>query len=54
MGVKGRMWHVIKKMYYESSGSVVLLVGEKLDSFDVEQGVVQGCIFIFHIIFSIH
>ena len=23
MGVKGRMWHVIKKMY-EASGSVVL------------------------------
>ena len=42
MGVKGRMWRVIKKMY-GSSRSVVLLEGEKLDSFNVEQGVAQGC-----------
>ena len=28
---------------YESSRSAVLLEGEKLDSFNVEQGVVQGC-----------
>ena len=28
---------------YESSKSAVLLEGEKLDSFNVEQGVVQGC-----------
>ena len=32
MGVKGRMWRVIKKMY-ESSKSVVLLEGEKSDTF---------------------
>ena len=37
MGVKGRMWHVIKKIY-DSSRSMVLLEGEKLDSFNVEQG----------------
>ena len=44
MGVKGRMWHVIKKMYNNmSSGSAVLLEGEKSDSFNVEQGVAQGC-----------
>ena len=43
MGVKGRMCCVIKKMYM-SSRSVVLLEGEKLDSFNVEQGVAQGCI----------
>ena len=36
------MWHVIKKMY-ESSRSAVLLEGEKSDSFNVEQGVAQGC-----------
>ena len=42
MGVKGRMWHVIKKMYM-SSRSVELLEGEKSDSFNVEQGVAQGC-----------
>ena len=42
MGVKGRMWHVIKKMYM-SSRSAVLLEGEKSDLFNVEQGVAQGC-----------
>ena len=42
MGVKGRMWHVIKKMYM-SSRSAVLLEGEKSDSFNVDQGVAQGC-----------
>ena len=36
------MWRVIKKMYM-SSRSVVLLEGEKSDSFNVEQGVAQGC-----------
>ena len=41
MGVKGRMWRVIKKMYM-SSRSVVLLEGEKSDLFNVEQGVTQG------------
>ena len=40
LGVKGRMWCVIKKMY-ESSRSAVLLEGEKLDSFNVEQA--QDC-----------
>ena len=42
MGVKGRMWHVIKKIY-ESSRSAVLLEGEKSDQFNVEQGVAHGC-----------
>ena len=42
MGIKGRMWCVIKKMY-ESYRSVVLLEGEKSDSFDVKQGMAQGC-----------
>ena len=42
MGVKGRMWRVIKKMY-ESSKSAVLLEGEKSDTFTIEQGVAQGC-----------
>ena len=42
MGVKGRMWHVIKKMY-ESSKSAVLLVGDKSDTFTIEQGMAQGC-----------
>ena len=37
MGVKWRMWRVIKKMY-ESS-----IEGEKSDSFNVEQGVSQRC-----------
>ena len=42
MGVKGRMWRVIKKMYM-SSRSAVLLEGEKSDSFNVDQGVAHGC-----------
>ena len=42
MGVKGRMWRVIKKMYM-SSRSAVLLEGEKSDLFNVEQGVAHGC-----------
>ena len=42
MGVKGRMWCVIKKMY-EASKSTVLLEGEKSAMFSVEQGVAQGC-----------
>ena len=42
MGVKGRVWRVIKKMYM-SSRSAVLLEGEKSDSFNVEQSVAHGC-----------
>ena len=42
MGAKWRMWRVIKKMCM-SSRSAVLLEGEKSDSFNVEQGVAQGC-----------
>ena len=41
MGVKGRIWRVIKKMY-ESSRSAVLLEGEQSAAFNVEQGVAQG------------
>ena len=42
MGVKGRIWCVIMKMYMSSRGEV-LLEREKSDSFNVEQGVAQGC-----------
>ena len=42
MGVKRRMWRVMKKMY-ESSKGVVLLEREKSDTFTIEQSVVQGC-----------
>ena len=45
------MWCVIKKMY-ESSRSAVLLEGEKSDSFNLEQGVAQGCT-LFPILFSV-
>ena len=51
MGVKGRMWRVIKKMY-ESFKSAVLLEGEKSDTFTIEQGVPQGCN-LFPILFSV-
>ena len=37
LGVKGRMWHIIKKMY-QVSRSVVLLEGEKSTMFSLEQG----------------
>ena len=42
MGVKGKMWRVVKGMY-EVSRSAVLLDGEKSNMFSVEQGVAQGC-----------
>ena len=42
MGVKGKIWRVIKQMY-ESSRSAVLLEGERSESFSVQQGVAQGC-----------
>ena len=42
MGVKGRMWCVIKKMY-GASRSRVHLEGEKSAMFSVEQDVAQGC-----------
>ena len=41
MGVKGRMWRVIKNMY-EASRSAILLEGEKSAAFRVEQGVAQA------------
>ena len=40
--MQGKMQRVTKGMY-ESSRSAVLLEGEKLEVFNVEQGVVQGC-----------
>ena len=42
MGVRGKMWRVIKKMYEESK-SMVFLDGERSEGFKVEQGVAQGC-----------
>ena len=36
------MWRVIKRMY-EYSKSAVLLDGERLEAFGVDQGVAQGC-----------
>ena len=42
MGVKGKMWRVIKEMY-EASKSAVYLEGEKSAEFRLEQGVAQGC-----------
>ena len=42
MGIRGKMWRVIKKMYEESK-SMVFLDGERSEAFNVEQGVAQGC-----------
>ena len=41
MGVRGKLWSVIRKMYDVSRSAVLL--GEKLASFSLEQGVAQGC-----------
>ena len=40
--MRGKLWRVIRRMY-DVSRSAVLLEGEKLASFSVEQGVAQGC-----------
>ena len=42
MGIRGKMWRVIKGMYEESK-SMVFLDGERSEAFNVEQGVAQGC-----------
>ena len=42
MEVRGKLWCVIRRMY-DVSRNAVLLEGEKLASFSVEQGVAQGC-----------
>ena len=53
MGVKGRMWSIIKKMY-ESSRRTVLLEVEKSSVFNVEQGACgPGLLFIPNTIFII-
>ena len=44
LGVKGRMWRVIKKMY-ESSNSAILLEGEKSNTFIIEQGMTQVVVY---------
>ena len=42
LGVRGRMWRVIKNMY-DITQSVVLLEGEISEPFNIGQGVAQGC-----------
>ena len=42
LGVRGKMWRVIKEMY-RVSRSAVLLDGECSEAFNVQQGVAQGC-----------
>ena len=42
LGVRGRMWRVIKRMYQVTKSSV-LLDGEISNQFDISQGVAQGC-----------
>ena len=42
LGVRGKMWRIIKEMY-RVSRSAVLLDGECSKAFDVQQGVPQGC-----------
>ena len=43
LGIRGRMWRVIKNMY-AITRSAVLLEGEKSKQFPIGQGVAQGCI----------
>ena len=42
LGVRGRMWRVIKNMY-DITQSAVLLEGEVSEQFNIGQGVAQGC-----------
>ena len=42
VGIRGKMWRVIKQMYEESK-SMVFLDGERSEAFNEEQGVAQGC-----------
>ena len=42
LGVRGAMWRVIQNMY-DVTQSFVLLEGEKLQQFNLGQGVAQGC-----------
>ena len=42
LGVRGRMWRVIKNIY-DITQSAVLLEGEISEPFNVGQGVAQGC-----------
>ena len=42
LGVRGRMWTVIKNMY-DTTQSAVLLEGEVSEQFNIGQGVAQGC-----------
>ena len=42
LGIRGRMWRVIKNMY-AITRSAVLLEGEKSKLFHIGQGVAQGC-----------
>ena len=51
LGVRGRMWRVIKNMY-DITQSAVLLEGEVYEQFNIGQGVAQGCS-MSHILFSI-
>ncbi len=42
LGVRGRMWRVIRNMY-DITQSAVLLEGEISEPFNIGQGVAQGC-----------
>ena len=42
LGIRGRMWRVIKNMY-DITQSAVLLEGEVSEQFNIGQGVAQGC-----------
>ena len=53
MGVKGKMWCVVKGMY-EVSRSAVLLDGGKSSMFTVEQGVAQGCSLFLSIVLCVY
>ena len=44
MGVRGRMWRVIKKMYGVTQSAVLLEGGGGSKPFGISQGVAQGCL----------
>ena len=43
LGIKGKMWRVIRELYRKTK-SRMMINGKKLDEFEIEQGVRQGCV----------
>ena len=42
MGIKGKMWRVVRPLYVNNR-SCIVLEGKSLEFFPIKQGMVQGC-----------